>query len=305
VHDRFAGKAVKPVALDTLQLQFLGDRKDTCDLRQFGMKGGVKTRHLRKPGEMLLCEADDRQGRWSMQRREGGSSFSAAQLLNGKATMITERQTLNSIEEASAKVRADEMRLDSALRSASEEAARLRQERLRELRALAQLKFGLIQKGELIQELDVAEQQVKELLDRIRRETGEAETRRQEAADTLQKAESLAHEKAHNYDAAANELHALEQEIAPRVTSDPAWIALKARCDSASSTAGEAEKKRRKPRPAASRRRIPICRTHSLCICGDASSAHRTIHLAFLFAFLTQRSPHLSTIVKRAQITRC
>jgi hypothetical protein len=56
--------------------------------------------------------------------------------------MITGRQALNSIEEASAKVRADEMRLDAALRSASEEAARLRQERLKELRALAQLKFG-------------------------------------------------------------------------------------------------------------------------------------------------------------------
>ena len=81
--------------------------------------------------------------------------------------MITGRQALNSIEEASAKVRADEMRLDSALRSASEEAARLRQERLRELRALAELKFGLIQKGELIQELDAAERQVKELLGRL------------------------------------------------------------------------------------------------------------------------------------------
>jgi hypothetical protein len=50
--------------------------------------------------------------------------------------MITGSQALNSIEEASAKVRADEMRLDAALRSASEEAARLRQERLKELRAL-------------------------------------------------------------------------------------------------------------------------------------------------------------------------
>jgi hypothetical protein len=60
VHDLFARKAMKPVALDTLQLQFLGDRKNTCDLRQFGMKGGVETRHLRKPGKMLLCEADDR-----------------------------------------------------------------------------------------------------------------------------------------------------------------------------------------------------------------------------------------------------
>ena len=80
--------------------------------------------------------------------------------------MITGRQALNSIEEASAKVRADEMRLDAALRSASEEAARLRQERLKELRALAELKFGLIKSGELIHELDAAEQQVKDLLDR-------------------------------------------------------------------------------------------------------------------------------------------
>src|SRR5438132_4621240 len=105
----------------------------------------------------------------------------AGRLPNGEVAMITGRQALNSIEEASAKVRADEMRLDSALRSASEEAARLRQERLKELRALAQLKFGLIQRGELINELDAAERQVKELLDRIRHEMSDAESRRQEA----------------------------------------------------------------------------------------------------------------------------
>ena len=62
-HDRFARKAVKPVALDALRLQFLGDRKYTRDLRHFGVKGGVEARHLRKPGKMLLCEADDRQSR--------------------------------------------------------------------------------------------------------------------------------------------------------------------------------------------------------------------------------------------------
>src|ERR1700730_4944347 len=75
VYDGFARKAVKPVALDTLQLQFLGDRKDTCDLCQFGVKSGVETRHLGKPRKMLLCEADDRQSRWNMQRREGGNGF--------------------------------------------------------------------------------------------------------------------------------------------------------------------------------------------------------------------------------------
>jgi hypothetical protein len=100
--------------------------------------------------------------------------------------MITGRQALNSIEEASAKVWADETRLDAALRSASEEAARLRQQRLKEMRALAELKFGLIHKGELIHDLDAAEQQAKDLLDRIRREMSGAETRRQEAAEALQ-----------------------------------------------------------------------------------------------------------------------
>jgi hypothetical protein len=61
----------------------------------------------------------------------------------------------------------------------------LRQQRLKELRALAELKFGLIQKGQLIHDLDAAEQQAKDLLDRIRREISEAETRRQETAEAL------------------------------------------------------------------------------------------------------------------------
>src|SRR6516162_9400069 len=140
--------------------------------------------------------------------------FSAAQLPNGEAAMITGRQALNSIEEASAKVRSDEMRLDAALRSASEEAARLRQQRLKELRALAELKFGLIQKGELIKDLDAAEQQAKNLLDRIRREISEAETRRQEAAEALQKLEVVARERSEAYDASANELRAFKEQIA-------------------------------------------------------------------------------------------
>lgn len=157
--------------------------------------------------------------------------------------MITGRQAFNSIEEASAKVRADEMRLDAALRSASEEAARLRQERLTELRALAQLKFGLIQRGELIAELDAAERRVKELLDRIRQDMSEAESRRHEAADALQNTEAVRRERASAYDAAEEALRAREHEIGPRITGDPAWLALKARFDSASNIASEADKK--------------------------------------------------------------
>src|SRR6202040_4328976 len=77
--DRFAGKAVKAVALDTLRLQIFGDRKHTRDIGHSGVKCGVETRRLWKPGKMLLGEADDRQSRRRVQRREGGSSFQLPQ----------------------------------------------------------------------------------------------------------------------------------------------------------------------------------------------------------------------------------
>jgi DNA repair exonuclease SbcCD ATPase subunit len=173
------------------------------------------------------------------------------------ARMAGMHSSFNSIEEATGKVRADEMRLDSALRSASEETARLRQDRLKELRALAQLKFGLIKSADLVHDLDAAEQQVKDLLDRIARQISEAESRRQEAADALQKAEAIQRERASAYDAAAGALRARENEIAPRVTSDPAWIALKARFDAASNTADEAEKKAAQAEAGRARKKTP------------------------------------------------
>jgi len=157
--------------------------------------------------------------------------------------MITGRQAFNSLEQASAKVRADETRLDAALRSASEEAARLRQERLKEFRALAQLKFGLIKRGELVSELDAAEQQVKDLLDRRGHDVSEAAARREEAAVALRKAEAEARECATAYEAAVQELRALQDRIGPSVTGAPAWIALNECVDKADAVAGEAEKK--------------------------------------------------------------
>src|ERR1700733_6624688 len=79
MHNRFAREAVKSVALNSFRLQFPGNGKYPRDRRQSGVKGGVKTRYLRKPRKMLLCEADDRQSRWNMQRREGGRRFELRQ----------------------------------------------------------------------------------------------------------------------------------------------------------------------------------------------------------------------------------
>ena len=61
------------------QLQFLGDRQDPCNLGQPGVKGGVEARDLRQPGKVFLCEADYRQRRRRMQRRESCCSFKLLQ----------------------------------------------------------------------------------------------------------------------------------------------------------------------------------------------------------------------------------
>ena len=90
VHDRFAREAVEPVALDALRPQFPGDRKDARDRRQSGVKRGVETRHLRKPGKMHFREADDRQSWWNMQRCEGRRRLKLPQDLIVNAAMLPE-----------------------------------------------------------------------------------------------------------------------------------------------------------------------------------------------------------------------
>jgi hypothetical protein len=218
--------------------------------------------------------------------------------------MITGRQALNSIEEASAKVRGDEMRLDAALRSASEEAARLRQQRLKELGALAELKFGLIQRGDLIHDLDAAEQQAKDLLDRIRREISEADTRRQEAAEALQKAETFARERAEAYDTAAAELRAYEEEIAPSITGDPAWAVLNERTQSASMIAAEANKKASQAEADRARKKGPY-KSDPLFVYLWRRKFGTSNYQVFSSAISTPKSPRSSITAMRVRTTLC
>ena len=70
--------------------------------------------------------------------------------------MLSGFEAQQSIDQAYAQLRNEEARLDSGLRSASDDAARLRQERLNQLKALADLKFKLLQSGALARDLDAA-----------------------------------------------------------------------------------------------------------------------------------------------------
>ena len=70
---------MKAVALNASRLKFPGERKHARALRHFCVERGIKTCRLRKPGKMLLGEADDGQGWWRMQRCKGGGRLKLLQ----------------------------------------------------------------------------------------------------------------------------------------------------------------------------------------------------------------------------------
>jgi hypothetical protein len=79
--------------------------------------------------------------------------------------VITGREALATVEQAIGRARNQENRLDAALRSATEEAARLRCERMQAFRELARLK---LEEG-LVGEIDEAERRSLTLLEEARR----------------------------------------------------------------------------------------------------------------------------------------
>ena len=79
--------------------------------------------------------------------------------------MWTGRQTLASIEGAIANLRREEGQLDAALRSAVDEAERLRKERGEALRELARIKLDEMAAGRLVGSLDAGERRAMQILE--------------------------------------------------------------------------------------------------------------------------------------------
>jgi len=78
-HNRLAGKAVKSIALDATRSQFLGEGKGARDIRHPSVKRRIEAGNLWQLRKMLLREANDRQRRRIVQRREGGCCFELTQ----------------------------------------------------------------------------------------------------------------------------------------------------------------------------------------------------------------------------------
>ena len=85
--------------------------------------------------------------------------------------MITGREALFSIEQAISRVRADEGRLDAALRSAMNEAARLRREEANGFRVLARVRLDAMMREQVIGALDADERRALAMIENHHQET--------------------------------------------------------------------------------------------------------------------------------------
>lgn len=171
--------------------------------------------------------------------------------------MLSGFEAQQSIDEVYAQIRNEEARLDSALRAASDDAARLRQERLNQLKALAGLKFKLLQSGALARDFDAAEQRVKELLERARAEVGAASRRRDDAHQAILSAEAGRNACAATLEAAVSALKTFEADVASRYAADPGWLALKTELETAQNTLDEADKKAKQAEDDREKKKVP------------------------------------------------
>jgi chromosome segregation ATPase len=171
--------------------------------------------------------------------------------------MITGRQALLSIEEASNQLHKQELQLDQSLKSVTEEAARLRQERLETFRALAQHKFELLKNNRLINDLDAAERKVKAALAGLEQKWNTASGERNAALDDLQRVEVERNSCAEAVETAQAGLTKLQAEIAPSMANDREWLATKGNLERVEKLAGEAEKKAQQAESDRERKKVP------------------------------------------------
>ena len=153
--------------------------------------------------------------------------------------MITGRQALATVEQAIGRARAEEGRLDAALRSASEEAVRLRTARMDAFKELARLKLD---EG-LMGEIDAIEARALALVEEGRRNFDRVSTLRTRAQENAEMAETGRHARAADYEKAVKELHELRSRIEADAVVTAAWAAQSDRIEQLRNVADKADAK--------------------------------------------------------------
>lgn len=157
--------------------------------------------------------------------------------------VISAREALRSMEKAISGARREEDRITEMLRSAVDDAARLRQEKAEALKALARIRLEHIAADETLGRLDSAEQRALDALERHNLAVSEAAIGVEEARSDLAAAEEARNAAAVAAEAAVAAVDALVDETYARMIDDPAWAAQTEVLQAAEARAAAADEK--------------------------------------------------------------
>jgi hypothetical protein len=157
--------------------------------------------------------------------------------------MFTGRDALFSVEQAIGQIRSDESDLDASLRSAMDDAARLRSEESQAFRTLARVKLGDLMREKVISHIDAAEQRALAIIENHRKALEELSRKRDDAQQRLTQAEAKKHKCDQDLAQVLDELDRFRHNIAGRIKDDPDWHAAEAAAEEAKKIAANADQK--------------------------------------------------------------
>ncbi len=156
---------------------------------------------------------------------------------------VSGREALSSVEKAINEVRANEDRLAEVLRSAAQEAERLRVQLAESFRALALIRLDHLVRNEAVGELDAAERRALDLMRAHKAKLDQLLARHAEAQKAVVTAETDYRAKTAALEAAGEPIRALQAQVEKQMESDAAWIAQKTKVDNATKIAEAADSK--------------------------------------------------------------
>jgi hypothetical protein len=151
--------------------------------------------------------------------------------------MVSAREALSSIEQAILGARRDEDRLTAMLRTATDEAARLRAKQADAYKALARLKLDALARDEVVGRLDSAERRALEALERRKTALSDLADERERLVAVAAEAEKRRSAHGEALERAVKAVEALCEETSAKVKKTTDW---KARADEASAAAATA-----------------------------------------------------------------
>jgi hypothetical protein len=156
---------------------------------------------------------------------------------------VSSRDALAEVENAIAGVRSNENRLAGVLASAAQEAERQRKQLADSFRSLALIRLDALVRNEIVGDLDAAERRALALLRTYKSTLDQLLIRHGGAQSAVVAAEADHRAKTAAVEAAGEPIKALQNDVAQKLATDPAWTAQKARVTDAANIAKAADEK--------------------------------------------------------------